>query len=291
MSERYGSDGSLDAGHRPSAGRVKPRVVYLLLSSASLAGVWVSHWGDSVPVRLVWWGVVVTGGALAGGLYWRLALFDASAFDDAESLLAVRRRWRRIETTAVWLFAACGLVGFGLDQWAFAPGSGGLVFLGGSLLGLPVWLGIGSERRRGSRHRVRALRIGLLSLSLVALVGFARLETGSGPVPWLGRLGHVGAFSLWLGGATWHNFVVLPTTRTRPSAADALKQQARRFRHHLPVAVAILFLTGIYQATRLFGPSLEALLGTAIGLVVVGKGLVLATLTGFVIVGLLRGPG
>jgi len=291
MSEHRGGDGAVDAADRhPSGRRLKPRIVYALLLGGSLAGIWVSHWGDGLPVRFVRWGVVVIGGVLAGGLYWRLALFDADAFDDADSLRAVRGRWRRVETVAVWLLVACGLVGLGLGQLV-SSGPGGPVVLVGSLLVPLLWFGIGDGRRRESEDQNRTLRALLLAVSLAVLAGFAWLETGSGPVPWLVRLGHVGAFSLWLGGATWHNFVVLPTLGTRPSAAGALKGQARRFRRHLPVVVAVLLLTGLHQVTGLFGTAVGALFGTTIGLVVVGKVLVLATLTGLVIVSIRRGPG
>ncbi|KAA9404270.1 hypothetical protein ACNO8S_18235 (plasmid) [Haloarcula sp. KBTZ06] len=131
-------------------------------------------------------------------------------------------------------------------------------------------------------RRAVSVRSTLLLASLVSLTGFAWVETGTTLVDWGVRLAHVGAFSLWFGGAMWHNFVVLPTVRSRPDAGEALKPQAHAFRRHLPVVISVVFVTGVYQTAGLIGLSALALLASPIGHLVAVKLLVLAVLTAMV---------
>lgn len=123
---------------------------------------------------------------------------------------------------------------------------------------------------------------------LGSILGFSWLETGGRPLEWIVRTGHVGSFALWIGGASWHNFVVLPTVRTHPDAADEIKAGARRFRRHLPAVIALFFVTGIYQAIRVLGYSVSTLVGTPAGRLVVVKFVVLAVLTVLVAMNLKR---
>jgi len=134
----------------------------------------------------------------------------------------------------------------------------------------------------------RLARYGSFVAAVIGLLVLAWHETGSGTIDWVVRLVHLGAVALWLGGATWHNSVVAPTIRSNPDLGSALRAQARRFRRHLPVVIVAIFLTGTHQTVRLFGPALEPLLTTPLGQVVVGKLLLLAVLTGLVLVTLLR---
>jgi len=93
---------------------------------------------------------------------------------------------------------------------------------------------------------------------------------------------------LWVGGASWHNFIVLPTLRTHPDAADEIKAVAHRFRRHLPVVIAVFLATGVYQAIRFLGYSVSALVGTPAGRLVAVKFAVLVVLTGLVAINLRR---
>lgn len=289
MSERHGRDGSLTVGgQRLSAKDVKPRLVYGLLLGASLAGVWVTHWGDSYPVRFLWWAIVVIAGLLVGGLYWRLVLFEADAFDDGDASQVVENRWRRIETAAVWALPLCGLVGYGLGELNPASGLGATALTVGLLCPPLVRSGLGTALAHRSSGRASGHSVALFAVSLVALAGFAWMETGASITDWIVRFAHVTAFGLWVGGATWHNFVILPTRRARPPVADTLKSQAKRFRRHLPVAVVVILATGLYQVTGLFGMTVAPLVGTVIGRLVVLKIAVLVVLTGLVVTGLLR---
>ncbi|WP_225336534.1 hypothetical protein [Halomicrobium urmianum] len=274
-------------GQAISARALKPRIVFGLLVVASIGGVWVARFGAPITARAVTWLVAVTTGALVGGLYWRLRLFDGSAFDDAADARRVDARWRRVETAAVAAFTVAGVASLATNDASRAVGTGAI---GVGLVAAPLlWLGLRRPRPDWERDRQPVLRTGLFAAALVALAGFAWLETGTTATDWLVRLVHVGAFALWVGGAVWHNFVVLPTARTRPDAAATLKSQAKAFRRHLPAVVVLLLATGTYQTVRLVGFSLSALAASPVGPFVGLKVLVLVALTGLVAVGVVRG--
>jgi len=263
-------------------GGVLPRVVLALLLGGSFAGVWLAHWGDPPLYRAFRWLAALSGGVLGGGLYWRLACFDGDALGD-DGGPTVRRRWRRLEAAAAVALGLWGVAALATGVVAFGDGPGSLTLAVGSLLSLPLWVGVATTD--GDGRRVRYV---LLLAALVSLVGVAWLETGGAPVPWLVRIAHLGAFALWIGGATWHNGVVLPTMRSHPAAAGALKGQARRFRRHLPVVIPVLLVTGGYQALGLVGPSPSSLLGSTIGHLIGFKLLVVTVLTALVAVRVAR---
>lgn len=289
MSERHWSDELRSAiGHRLAVRHLKPRLVFVLLVAGAFAGIWVAHYGDPVGVRVLWWSIIVTGGVLAGGLYWRLALFDATAFDDSEALQEVRDLWRRIETAAVWTLLVGGIVGLSLGEWGLGAGVGAVVLSVGLLYPAVLWLGMVRARARNERDRVRALRAVLFLVSLTMLAGFARVETGTGIVRWLVRFAHVSSFALWIGGAAWHNVIVVPSLSERTSVADVLKTQTRAFRRHLPIVVALILATGLFQAVQVIGTALPPLYGTQVGQLVLFKLLVFAVLTSMIVNGFRR---
>jgi hypothetical protein len=94
---------------------------------------------------------------------------------------------------------------------------------------------------------------------LGSLGAIAWTDTGGRLFDWALRLGHLGAFALWDGGAVWYNFVVLPTVHARPETKSDISVQARRFRRHLPIVILTLVGTGSYQAVRLLGPAASGL--------------------------------
>lgn len=274
---RHGDRSAAECGDGPSG--VLPRVVLALLLGGSFAGVWLAHWDVTPLTRAFWWLAVLSGGVLAGGLYWRLACFDGDALDGAGGP-TVRRRWRRLEAAAVVALGLWGIVALATGVVGFADGPGSLALAVGSLLSPLFWGGVATAGVDG-RRRVRSA---LFLVVLVALAGFAWLETGSGALPWLFRIAHLGAFALWIGGATWHNGVVLPTMRSHPATADALKRQARRFRRHLPVVIPTLLVTGGYQTLGLVGLSPSSLFGSTVGHLIGFKLFVVTVLTALVAV-------
>jgi len=151
-----------------------------------------------------------------------------------------------------------------------------------------LWIVIG--RYSGNEYTETATYIRWLFFAVVlgSLAGFTWTETGGRPIEWAIRAGHVGSFALWIGGASWHNFIVLPMVHARPEAATQIKAGARRFRQHLPIVIVVFFATGVYQAVRLLGYSASALISTPAGRLVAVKFVVLAVLTGLVAVNLRR---
>jgi len=68
-------------------------------------------------------------GSLCGGLYWRLALFDATDFESDDAARAVSGRWRRVGGLAVAGLGGVGSVATGavdrpLDAGELAVGVG-----------------------------------------------------------------------------------------------------------------------------------------------------------------------
>jgi len=267
-----------------------PRVVLTLLLVGSFVGIWLSHLADPVTERVLWWVPVVALGCLAGGLYWRLVLFSEELFDEAGAAERVRARWRRIETVAIWALALGGLAGFGTVVSTYAPPPEEGVFIAGFALAPVCWLAIRRGEMDDGSRATTTLRSGLLLAALASLVGFAWMATGMATVNWAVRLGHLGSFALWLGGAAWHNFVVLPTIRSDPTVAPAMKAQARRFRRHLPAVIGLFLATGVYQALQLVTLTPRSLLGLSVGRLVLFKFFLLAVLTGLVVVNLTRSP-
>lgn len=267
---------------------LQPRVVFSLLLVGSAAGIWLSRWGDSIVVRGFWWLLVVALGSLCGGLYWRLVLFDESDFEQDDTVRAVKERWRRVKAVAVLtlLFSGIGSVATGAVGRPLVVGELTLG-IGISLLSL-LWVVLGRYSGNERPRTVIYLRWLFFAVVLGSLAAFVWTETGGRLFEWIVRAGHIGSFALWIGGANWHNFVILPTLRTHPDAADEIKAGARRFRRHLPVVITVFLATGIYQAARLLGYSVAALVGTAAGRLVAVKFAVLAILTGLVAVNLRR---
>jgi hypothetical protein len=258
---------------------LQPRIVFALLLLGAAAGIWVAHWGESVPTLVSWWFLVVSLGSLSGGLYWRLVLFETTDFESSDGARSVINRWRQVATSAILGFILGGLGSVGGEIAGQSPDIG-VLLIGLGILFVPLlWLAL--YRVTDTEHTtiVAYLRWSLFVVTLVSLVGFAWTETSGRVLDWGVRLGHIGVFALWIGGATWHNFVVLPTVRTSPSVAGGIKSQARRFRRHLPIVIVVVFGTGIFQTIRLLGYSVSALFGTSLGRLITVKIGILLVLT------------
>jgi uncharacterized membrane protein len=151
-----------------------------------------------------------------------------------------------------------------------------------------LWITLSRYSRNEPAGLSTALRWILFVVVLGLLGSIAWIDTGGGLLNWVIRVGHLGAFALWVGGATWHKFVVLPTVRARPETKSDISAQARRFRRHLPIVILTLLGTGIYQAVRLLGPSVSGLFDTLAGNIVIFKEIILTGLTGLVLATLRR---
>lgn len=268
---------------RPGQKGVQPRIVFVLLLGASFAGIWLSHAGEEPLLRGVWWLVVVSLGALSGGLYWRVALFERSAFEADSARQWVESRWSTLEAIGVWLFVLGGAVILRTNGLDLSLDFGVVLLTTGIVLSPFLWVGIRWRDTADASGRMGTLRTLLLGLLVMSLGGFAWVETGTGVVDWAVRFGHVCAFALWVGGALWHNVLVLPAVRSGRATA-ALKGQARRFRRHLLVVIPLILLTGAYQAVQLIGITPSLLLDSLLGRLIGFKLLVLVALTGLVVV-------
>jgi len=275
-------------GYDLSPKGVQPRLVFLLLLGGSAAGIWLSHWGKPPGVRAVWWLLVVGLGLLVGGLYWRLVLFDATAFEAAETARYVRQRWRHLETLSVWTVALAGSASVWLGVIGPPFDIGELTLTIGIALSPVLWFGIYRFPVNATTRIPSYFRVLLFTVVLASLGGFTWVETGGIVTEWSVRTAHVGVFALWIGGAGWHNLVVLPTVKSHPEGAETIKSQARRFRRYLPVVITVVFLSGTYQAVKLVGYSPTTFLKTPIGRLIGFKLAILVVLTGLVVVTLKR---
>jgi len=262
---------------------LQPRIVFVLLLIGSAAGVWLSRWRDSGLARGFWWLLVVAFGSLCGGLYWRLFLFDVADFDGEDVTRSVTNRWQRVGTVAMGGFLLGGVGSVAAGAMGRPLDIGELAIAVGVALSPILWVSLGRYPSNEYGEMATYLRWVLFAVVLGSLIGFAWTETGGRTLEWAVRVGHLGSFALWLGGAMWHNFVVLPMVRAHPEAAGKIKAQAHRFRRHLPAVIAVFFGTGVYQAVRLLGDSISALFGTPAGRLVATKLVVLAVLTGLVV--------
>jgi len=250
---------------------------------AALSPEYGSHVADSLTGRIVTWLFVVSVDLLVGGLYWRVVFFDRNTFENLRHRRYVQNRWARFEAIAAWGTGCSGVAYLIFDMSNDSLGVGGGLLGTGLVCAAVVWLGIWWFPEEDSVNWMTARRASLLLIAFISLGAFAWLETGTTFLDWMMRLGHLGAFSLWIGGAFWHNFAVLPTVRTRPNAATSVKSQAQKFRRHLPVAIVFLVASGVYQTDRLIGLSFLVLFESPIGQLIVLKLFVLTVLTGLVI--------
>jgi putative copper export protein len=271
-----------DACHATERGRprVAPRFVLLALLAAALGGVWIGDgWRDSGSV-VAWWTTLVAIGALLGGTYWRLVLFRSAEYEDAALAERTRTRWRRIEIAAaiVVLVAVAGIVGLGRVD----PGTGRpeAILVAAAVTGSTA--SIGAALVETSRSDVTGGVRAVASVPAVCAIGAAAaVEVGTAdPAAWSVRLLHLLAVGLWLGGALWHNAVVLPLGGP---VDPGLLGQVKRFRRHLPAVVVVVLATGLSQTHRLFGTDVGAIIETRIGRVILLKIAVLVALVALIV--------
>lgn len=265
--------------------KIQPRLVLVLLLSSSFAGIWLSHRGNPVLIRVVWWIVIVSNGVLVGGLYWRLVLFDSPFLENSNTIQRIRIRWRYLETLAIWSFFLLTIVNLGSNATKVSIEIGMIVLTTGAVLSLIFWFSIYRDAVVAVSGRTTLPRILLFLSALFSLAGFAWMETGASLIDWIVRFSHIASFALWIGGAFWHNFLILPVIRS-PAITDAVKRQTRRFRRHLPIVIPVLFVTGGYQALQLVELSFPLFLNSTVGQLVGSKFLILLTLSGMVFVNL-----
>ncbi len=259
---------------------LRPRLVLGLLLAASVAGVSLT-WGDTGNGLVVsvgsWLAVVSLGTLWTTGLLWL-----RYPRDDERGPPWLLARWSRVATLAAG-GAVCGLL---LCVLGTRPG---LDPFSASVLGVTSLLvvgGLGSVivSRGSHREGSRLVAFGAALAAGVALVGLAVGSVGRDG----GALGttvvralHLLAVGTWLGGAVWHNTVVVPAVTA--DEQTAIRPLLGTFRGVVPLLIATVLLTGLVQATTWLGTGLSAYLTTTVGHLVLGKlavVLVLAAIVG-----------
>ncbi len=121
--------------------------------------------------------------------------------------------------------------------------------------------------------------LGLLLIDALFQATFdVTLSQGGAWWPLLVRWLHLAAFGLWIGGAVWNIFITVPAARQTIAipVVVAAGRQLERFRVAVRMILPTLIITGFIQAYRYVGFSLDALLYSPIGHVILIKiGLVL----------------
>ncbi|RKD97777.1 hypothetical protein [Halopiger aswanensis] len=256
---------------------LRPRVVLALLLFASLAGCWIvgSRGGDPAAVVREW--IVLLGlGATLGGVGWRLVLYPGRVPADEACRSFVDLRYALIELLAV----VGAAVGAASAVAGTISSSGGPhtplrpLALSTIVLALAVdRVGDGTTDRW---WRFLAVLGGASALTVTAADHV--LSVGGGPVDVAVRVGHLGAFAVWFGGALWHNVVVVGVARRFPDSREPLRAQAFAFRRVVAVLLPAVVLTGLEQAATFVGTTSTVYLETVPGRLVVAKAGVIAAL-------------
>ncbi|MDI9627534.1 MAG: hypothetical protein QM286_03155 [Acidobacteriota bacterium] len=223
-----------------------PKVAFALITLASLAGATLTGTlagltGFGLVARwLSLWAVGLAGGFAVWRVFY-LRDFDPEAAQDAvtalnTTALARAARVGRVLALIVLLgvtgpLATTYLTPQPLLRW-------GLVVL---LVGLATCLLAGIDRRPAG------LAATLFSFGAVAAWAYA--DAGMGWQGWV-RLGHLSAFTLWLGGAVWNIWVAMPAGRQHPNVDAVLAgaHQLDRFRWVVRFALPTIIITGLIMA-------------------------------------------
>lgn len=247
---------------------LKPRIVLTLLGVASFVGVfltWASTGAWPVTPLASWVAIVSLGTLLTNGFLW---LWYTRETDKRPE--RVVRRWYRIgyvaSTAAVaglslrFLPVTNGVpAGISLVVGGFA----GTVTLGG-LTVLKRWSPHGEITRWVVRTGVVLACSGLVTIAW-ADVGMDGGAVGAVAV----RALHLVAVAFWIGGAVWHNGVVVPAMRS--DSHTGIQPVVKRFRRGVPLLIIVALLTGLHQATTWLGWALSTYLTTTVGMFIALK--------------------
>ncbi|HRN69198.1 MAG TPA: CopD family protein [Promineifilum sp.] len=266
-----------------------PKVALTVIAISSLVGTWLTmttHGAGAWSSVLPRWLHLVSFGLLAGGYMWK-GLFTQPAHRPAQSayvaafVRAQFARFRRLAWVVLGVYFVTGL----LDLVRFSEmGVGWPIWLGAALM-VAITLVVMHElylRRPDDPFAERPearLVLGLLVIDALFQATFdVALSQGGAWWPLLVRWLHLTAFGLWIGGAVWNIFITVPAARQTIAipVVVAAGRQLERFRVVVRMILPALIVTGLIQAYRYVGFSLDALLYSSIGHVILIKiGLVL----------------
>lgn len=266
-----------------------PKVALTVIAISSLVGTWLTmttHGAGAWSSVLPRWLHLVSFGLLAGGYMWK-GLFTQPAHRPAQSayvaafVRAQFARFRRLAWVVLGVYFVTGL--FDLVRFS-EMGVGWPIWLGAALM-VAITLVVMHElylRRPDDPFAERPearLVLGLLVIDALFQATFdVALSQGGAWWPLLVRWLHLTAFGLWIGGAVWNIFITVPAARQTIAipVVVAAGRQLERFRVVVRMILPALIVTGLIQAYRYVGFSLDALLYSSIGHVILIKiGLVL----------------
>lgn len=223
-----------------------PKVAFALITLASMAGATFTGtnmglgWDAKALRWLTLWSLALAGGFLT----WRL-VYLRSTDPDAEQARADALNataLRRADRVARWV---AGVVLLGAPAALIIPFLSGQPFLrfgfvsGSVIVGSLLVVGVSRE----------ALATPALLGVALLLTGWAYVDAGTG-WPWVIRLLHLTAFTLWLGGALWNIAVAMPAGRQHPNVDAVLAgaHQLDRFRWVVRFALPTIIITGLLMA-------------------------------------------
>lgn len=276
-----------------------PKVALTIITLASMVGAWLTmstHGVSDLPWVAVRWVHLYALGLMAGGYMWKG--FLAKAADDPDKkparyaevrsfAVAQFQRFRHITWVTLAIFAITGAVdliqfsrlGVSWPLWIEATLLSSIIMI--TLYELYI-------RRADAPYAEQPMARLLVVLFVIDLFFQAYfdvlLSQGAAAWPLLIRWLHLSAFSLWLGGAFWNIFIAVPAARQTLSiqVVVAAGRQLERFRVVVRIFLPTLIVTGFIQAYRYVGLSLDALLYTSIGHIILFKiGLIIALVAVF----------
>lgn len=268
-------------GKRRRMSSRKPHVVLVMLLVASATGMYLSWAGAGLPLFVPvasWVAIVSLGTVLTGGSLW-LAYAARTNGDDHPRWLS--RRWVRFGHLAVG-GSVVGLVVRQLGTGSTSTGGGSLLIVVAGLLFLcgAVSVIVGTERSTVNR-RVTALSVVLAGLG-IAGIAWADVAMDGGTISIVVvRAIHLVGVGAWIGGALWHNTLVLPAIDR--GAIGEIRPVVRRFQRVVPLFIVALFATGTHQAITWLGTQPSTYLTTTVGRLIGLKVALLLVLTALVV--------
>lgn len=266
---------------------LKPRFVLVTLLGASAVGVHLTWTGATAPlvVPLASWTAIVSMGTLfAGSLLWQTYVDHSDGPERPQWLV---RRWRRLCRLSL-----VGTIGGLTVRWFSTTGPvtwDGLVPIGVAAgLACLAATTAGIYRFDPARDYPKGplLIAGSAGVGLV-IVAWVDVQIAGGSVgESVVRVVHLVAVGAWIGGAVWHNVLVVPALTGDERVA--VRPVVRRFQRFVPLFVVAILGSGLYQAITWLGPAVSTYVSTNVGRLVVLKLAVLVVLTLLVIVTRLR---
>ncbi|WP_436929002.1 hypothetical protein [Halosimplex halobium] len=264
---------------------LKPRVVVCTLFGASAVGVALTWFGTGVSIAVPaasWAAIVSLGTLLTTGILW--ATYPSKPGRPPEWLA---RRWSRVGTLAV-AGAVAGLAIRAVHAvTAVGPSLATGVGLAAGTVSVAAIAAAGRQFDSPFRPQAVALVAGTAAGGGLLAIAWLDVGTRGGSLTATAvRSVHLVAAGAWIGGAVWHNTVVVPALAADGDAG--IRPVVRQFRRAVPLFVAAVAVSGLHQAVTLLGANPEAYVATALGRLVALKIAALALLSGLVVHGLAR---